>query len=84
MELTEPEARALYAEPGVREYVPESVLVELQSTGEVIEAACYILPPASGQVGTNPGYAAELSRLVVALEFDPAYVEEIKRFGERS
>lgn len=84
MELTDEEARLLYSEPGVREYVPEHVRVELLASGEAVEADCYNLPPGSGSSGTNPAYAAELSRLAEALRFDPVYVEEIRVFGEAS
>ncbi|MGE3526431.1 MAG: gamma-glutamylcyclotransferase family protein [Gemmatimonadales bacterium] len=84
MELPDEEARALYAEPSVREYIPEAVQVELLDTGEAVEADCYNLPPELGRAGANPAYAARLSRLVEALGFDPAYVEEIAAFGEGS
>lgn len=40
MELTDQEARALYSEPSVREYVRERVQVELLDTGEAVEAYC--------------------------------------------
>ena len=84
MELADQEARALYAEPSVREYVRERVQVELLDTGEAIEACCYNLPPELGLAGANPAYATELSELVEALRFDAAYVEEIAAFGEAS
>ncbi len=82
MELADPEADALYAEPSVREYIRTRVQVELLDTGEAVEAYCYNLPRALGLAGANPGYAAALSRLVEALQFDSAYVEEIAAFGE--
>jgi hypothetical protein len=82
MELADEEARALYSEPSVREYKPERVEVELVDTGEAVEADCYNLPPELGLTGTNPTYATELSRLLEALQFDSAYVEEIAAFGE--
>jgi len=81
MELADPEARALYAEPSVREYVPERVRVELLGTSASVEAHCYNLPPELALAGTNPAYAAKLARLVEALQFDSAYVEEIAAFG---
>ena len=82
MELTEDEARALYAEASVQEYVPEPVRVELLETGEAVEALCYNLPRESGLAGTNPRYATQLSRLVEALELDPDYAREIAAFAE--
>lgn len=84
MELAEEEARTLYSEPSVREYIPERVQVELLDTGETVEAYCYNLPRELVQAGANPAYATELSRLVEALEFDSAYVQEISAFGEAS
>jgi len=81
MELTDPEARALYAEPSVREYVPERVRAELLDTGEAVEALCYVLPPEQGLAGTNPVYATRLSQLVEALGFDATYAQEIAAFG---
>lgn len=84
MELPEEEARALYAEPSVREYVPERIRVELLDTGEAVEAHCYNLPRESGLAGANPEYAAKLARLAAALGFEPEYVEEIAAFREVS
>jgi Gamma-glutamyl cyclotransferase, AIG2-like len=82
MELTDQEARALYSEPSVREYIRERVQVELLDTSETVEADCYNLPRESGLAGANPAYATKLSQLVEALQFDSAYVEEIAAFGE--
>ena len=82
MELTDDEARALYAEPSVREYIGERVQVELLDTGEAVEADCYNLPRELGLAGTNPAYATKLSQLVEALHFDSAYVQEIAAFSE--
>ncbi|MGE0554453.1 MAG: gamma-glutamylcyclotransferase family protein [Gemmatimonadales bacterium] len=84
MELADLEARALYAEPSVREYRPERVRAELLETGEAVEADCYNLPRELALAGANPAYATALSRLAEALRFDSAYVEEIARFGEAS
>ena len=83
MELADQEARALYSEQSVREYIRERVQVELLDTGEVVEAYCYNLPRESSLAGANPAYAAALSQLVEALRFDSAYVEEIAAFGEQ-
>ena len=82
MELTKQEARALYSEPSVREYIRERVQVELLDTSEAVEAYCYNLPRELGLAGANPAYATALSQLVEALQFDSAYVEEIAAFGE--
>jgi hypothetical protein len=58
--------------------------VELLDTSEVVEAYCYNLPRALGLAGANPAYATALARLVEALQFDSAYVDEIAAFGEVS
>jgi Gamma-glutamyl cyclotransferase, AIG2-like len=84
MELSDQEARALYSEPSVREYMRERVQVELLDTGEAVEADCYNLPPELGLAGTNPAYATKLSQLAEALQFDSAYVEEITSSTARS
>ncbi len=84
MELSDPEARALYSEPSVREYKRERVQVELLASNAVVEAYCYNLPRELGLAGANPAYANELARLVEALHFDLAYAQEIAAFGENS
>jgi hypothetical protein len=84
MELSELEAHALYSEPSVRAYRRERVQVALLASDEVVNAYCYNLPRDLGQVGTNPKYAKELSRLVEALQLDSAYAREVAAFGEPS
>ena len=84
MELSEQEAHALYSEPSVRAYKPERVQVALLANNRTVEADCYNLPRESGLAGANPSYANELARLLEALEFDPAYVQEVAAFGQRS
>lgn len=81
MEVTDEEARALYSEPSVSQYVRERVQVVLLDTDGTVEADCYNLPGESGLAGTNPAYATQLSQLVAALQFDAVYVEEIAAFG---
>ena len=81
MELADEEARTLYSAPSVCEYIPEPVQVESLDTGETVEAYCYNLPPDLGLAGSNPEYAARLSQLAAALQFESAYVEEIFAFG---
>ena len=80
MRLEDVEASALYADPSVSEYVPETVRVELLDDGEPLDAVCYNLP-ADLVDGTNPAYASRLARLVESLGFDPDYVAEIDAFG---
>jgi hypothetical protein len=82
MELADHEARALYSEQSVREYIRERVRVELLETNEPVEADCYNLPRELGLAGANPAYATELSQLAEALHFDSAYIEDIAAFAE--
>ena len=82
MDLSDEDARVLYAEPSVRDYVPEPVRVSLLDSGEAVDADCYNLPREAVGAGANPVYAAQLARLAGALEFDPTYVAEIAAFGE--
>ena len=84
MELSEEEARTLYAEPSVRAYARERVEVRLLANRRSVQADCYNLPGDSGLTGANPAYANELSRLAEALGLDPAYAREIAGFGEPS
>ena len=84
MELSEQEAQVLYSEPSVRAYERERVQVALLAGDQVVEAYCYNLPRELGLTGSNPAYANELSRLVEALELDPAYAREIAAFGEQA
>ena len=83
MELADQEARALYSESSVCEYIEESVQVQLLDDGVSVKASCYVLPREFGLAGANPAYANELSRLAKALQFNSAYVEEIAAFGQR-
>lgn len=83
-ELADEEARYLYSGPSVQAYVPEPVRAELLDTGVTVNASCYHLPREVGLAGTNAEYAAKLSKLAAALEFDPAYVEVIAAFDQVS
>lgn len=82
MELADEDARALYSDESVREYVAERVQVELLETSAVVEADCYNLPE-SLLGGTNPAYATELARLTASFGFEQAYVDEIAAFSMR-
>jgi hypothetical protein len=71
------EAKALYAESSVADYVPEPVVVEL-SDGSNVEAACYNLP-ANKITGTNKDYAKSLAKLATRLGFPDAYIDQIRQ-----
>lgn len=81
MRLTDPEARALYADSSVAEYRPEPVCVELVETGRAVDAECFVLPPERSTPGANPEYARRLAALAGALGFEPDYVAEILAFS---
>ena len=66
MELADQQARVLYSEASVCEYVRERIQVERLDTNEVVEAYCYNLPRELGLAGANPAYALALSELVAA------------------
>ncbi len=80
MELAEEEARRLYAEPSVRDYLPQRVRAKLQSSGQWVDADCYILDE-NFVTGTNPAYAKKLAELSKSLGFEQSYCEEIDAFG---
>lgn len=67
----------LYAEPSVADYIPEEVIVHLES-GDMVQAYCYNLP-SELMTGTNPTYAASLHTLAKKLEFPESYLEKIKK-----
>ncbi len=81
MRIAPEEIRALYSDPGVRDYEPVAVRVRFLATGETVVADCYILPPRTGRAGTNPAYATALAQLVQSLGFDSSYVDEIAAFS---
>lgn len=79
--LTRQDAKLLYSEESVADYVAEPVSVTLpDGTNEA--AVCYNLP-AEKLEGTNPDYADALLQLAGALGFPDEYQEEIKRFAKR-
>lgn len=77
MSLSPTAATALYAEPSVRDYHPEPVVVHRVDSGETLDALCYNLSRHADLSGANRTYAERLSELVLRLGFPPAYAEEI-------
>ena len=75
------QARALYSDQSVADYVPESVTIMLPD-GSSEPAVCYNLP-ASKLEGTNSEYAKSLLVLAGRLGFPAAYLEQIERHGMR-
>ena len=77
MDITPDEARHLYSDQSVADYVPEPVTVTL-AEGGTVEAACYNLPPAK-IAGTNAGYAGSLLEVARKLGFPATYLDQIRR-----
>ena len=82
MTITLEDSAMLYADPGVADYVAETVEVTLPGSGKA-PAVCYNLP-ASGLTGTNPEYAADLLALATRLGFPGSYLEHIQRLVDAS
>jgi len=75
MKIASQDAAALYSEPGVADYVAESVVVTLP--GDIrVSAVCYNLPAAK-LAGTNPEYAAALLTLATRLGLPKSYLRHI-------
>lgn len=76
MKIASEDVAALYSEPGVADYVAESVVVALPG-GHRVAAVCYNLP-AARWVGANPDYAAALLALATRLGFPDSYLGHIR------
>jgi hypothetical protein len=77
MNVAREEARALYTQEGVADYVPEPVIVRL-ADGTGVEAACYNLP--AGQVaGANKDYAKALLEVATRVGLPDSWLDEIRR-----
>jgi len=67
----------LYAEPSVREYRPEAVLVTRED-GRQSPALCYTLPSVA-DAPRNTTYAVQLLALAKTLAFPEAYLDTLQR-----
>ena len=76
MELTHDEIERVYAEPSVREYRPEAVLVELDDAVQV-PALCFNLPVPPRLAEVNEGYAQKLRDLALRVGLPASYVKRI-------
>lgn len=79
MEISPGEAKDLYAESSVADYVPEPVTVELMD-GSKVEASCYVLPDDKVS-GTNKDYAKALLQVARKLDLPETYLAEIMQAG---
>lgn len=77
MEITASEAKDLYSESSVADYVAETVVSKLVD-GRKVEASCFILP-LNKVTGTNKDYAKDLSQVAHKLGLPEVYIAEIKR-----
>lgn len=77
MNITPDEAKDLYAESSVADYLPEPVAVEL-SDGSKVEAICYNLP-VDKITGTNKDYAESLIEVAARLDFPDSYLDQIRQ-----
>ena len=78
--LTHEEISTLYAEPSVREYRSEAVLVTLED-GQPCPALCYNSPSLTGS-GRNTAYATNLLRLAKVLAFPKEYLRKLRRLAQ--
>ena len=74
--LTHPELERLYAAPGLEQYRPEAVLAR-PLEGQPVPALCYNLCEVPRPDERNPEYAARLQRVLIKLDFPPAYVASV-------
>lgn len=77
MDIASDEARELYAEDSVADYLPEPVTVELLD-GTQVDAICYNLPSAK-VTGTNKDYAQALLKVANRMGLPASYVDQIEQ-----
>lgn len=77
MNVSQNEAKELYAERSVSDYLPESVIVDLLD-GTQADATCYNLPD-DKVTGANREYAESLLTVATTLEFPDSYLDQIRR-----
>ena len=77
MDIAPGEAKELYAEDSVADYLPESVTVELMD-GTQVEATCYNLP-SDKVAGANKDYANSLLDVASKLGFPDSYLDQIRQ-----
>jgi hypothetical protein len=74
--LTAAELTSLYSEPGLDEYVPETIRVRA-GFGDPTSVVCYVLRNPPGPDERNPEYAAKLRDLAQRLGLPTDYVASI-------
>ena len=76
MNISSDQAKELYSDKSVADYVPESVIVELSGGGKA-EAKCYNLP-VDKVTGTNKIYAEALFEVASKRGLPESYLVEIR------
>lgn len=76
MRLTVDDIERLYAEPSVRAYEPQALLVELDRGG-VVAALCYTLPVPPPATARNQEYSAKLRAIAEKVGLPAGYVDGI-------
>ena len=76
MEIAPGEAKELYAEDSVADYLPGPVTVNLMD-GTQVEATCYNLP-GDKITGANKDYADSLLDVAIRLGFPDSYLDQIR------
>ena len=79
-ELINEDLSTLYADPSVREYRPEAVVVTLADAHQV-PAWCYTLPQVTG-ARRNTAYAVRLVEVAKTLAFPEDYLERLRRLAQ--
>ena len=77
MDIASGEAKDLYADDSVADYLPESVTAELMD-GTRVEAICYNLP-GDKIAGANKDYANSLLDVAIRLGFPDSYLDQIRQ-----
>ena len=73
--LTESELERLYTAPGLEQYRPEPLLVQMED-GKTLPVLCYVCPrPQPGEA--NADYAARLRAVLEKLKFPREYVSSV-------
>ena len=82
MDLSDEETQKLYSDPGVKEYHPERVQVQLTDQNEYSEVVCYNLKNHPVTEVTNTEYASKLALLAMKLQFKKEYIDEIASYSK--
>jgi Gamma-glutamyl cyclotransferase, AIG2-like len=78
--LTHDEIGTLYADPSVRDYRPDAVVVTMADARQV-PAWCYNLPQVTGS-HRNTGYAVRLVEVAKTLAFPGDYLDRLQRLAQ--